>query len=242
MGRPAFLNPRAWVDQAAQAQIDRAFLDQLSAEYNALIERVRRERPAEGTSAEDASLRRIAWLGFSMSAALGSAFLGVLRTNVNGALSDIVRKEFEVSEPERKLALRHIEHAVHTFGVLMESIGGVLGDVPPASVAALFDELADLVKSGDAAMSDTDRVVLRFQLDVMVALDVLDAPDAPLDELTFWAYQAITSARRVEANPNALNPTGLRGELARIRARRSWLDWDAATLAKELAPWPTPSQ
>jgi hypothetical protein len=87
-------------------------------------------------------------------------------------------------------------------------------------------------------MSDTDRIVLRLQLDVMVALEVLDAS---LDELTFWAFRAITDARRVEASLNALTPTGFRGELARIRARRSWLDWDQAAVAKELATWPNRS-
>jgi hypothetical protein len=239
MGRSVLLDLGAWAEQVTLPPTDRASVDRFSVQLYSLIDDVRRERPVEGTQAEETALRSISSLGFSISRALGTAFLQVLRGNVNEALTDLVRKEFEVSEPERKLALRHIEHAVHTFGVLMESIGGALAQIPPASAAALFDELADLVRSGDVPMSDTDRIVLRFQLDLMVALDVLDAS---LEELTFWAYRAITGARRVEANPNALNPTGFRGELARIRARRSWMNWDQATIAKELAPWPTRSQ
>ena len=239
MGRPALLDPGAWVEQATVPQIDRVAFDRLNAEYRSLLDQVRRERPAEGTPAEESALRGVSSFGFSMSRALGTAFLEVLRTNINETLTNLVRKEFEVSEPERKLALRHIEHAVHVFGVLMESVGGALAEVPVASVAALLDELNELVRSGEVEMSEADRVVLRLQLDVMVALDVLDAP---LDELTFWAYRAITDARRVEAHPNAVPLVGLRGELARIRARRSWMDWDQAEIAKELAPWPQRSQ
>ncbi len=238
MGRPLLLDPGASGEPVALPEVDRASLDRLSVQLQSLVDQVRSERPPEGSGAEENALRSVASLGLSISQTLATAFLRVLRGNVNGALADLVRKEFEVSEPERKLALRHIEHAVHTFGVLMESIGGALAQIPPASVAALFDELANLIRSGDAPMSDTDRIVLRFQLDVMVALDVLDAS---LDELTFWAFRAITDARRVEASPNALTPTGFRGQLARIRARRSWLDWDQAAVAKELATWPNRS-
>ena len=158
---------------------------------------------------------------------------------MNELLADLVRKELEAAETERKLALRHVEQAVHTYGVLMESFGAVLRDLPPASISTLFDELADHVKSGDLPLQEADRVVLRFQLDVIVVLDVLDGP---LEELTFWAFRAITDGRRVEAIPGAPSPVGLRGELARVRARRSWLAWDEAEIAKELAPWPTPSR
>lgn len=238
MGRPLLLDPGASGEPVALLEVDRASLDRLSAQLQSLVDKVRSERPPEGSGAEENALRSVASLGLSISQTLATAFLRVLRGSVNGALADLVRKEFEVSEPERKLALRHIEHAVHTFGVLMESIGGALAQIPPASLAALFDELANLVRSGDAPMSDTDRIVLRLQLDVMVALEVLDAS---LDELTFWAFRAITDARRVEASLNALTPTGFRGELARIRARRSWLDWDQAAVAKELATWPNRS-
>jgi len=103
----------------------------------------------------------------------------------------------------------------------------------------MVDELSRHIEAEDLAMESSDRVVLRFQLDVMVALDVLDAP---LDELTFWAFRAITDARRVEALPAAMTSNVLRGELARLRSRRSWLAWDVAEIAKELAPWPTPSR
>lgn len=239
MGRPALLDPSQWVEQTSLPEVDRDALVRLGTEYRSLLDQVRRERPVEGTTQEEAALRGASSFGFSISRTLGTAFLDILRMHLNETLTDLVRKEFEVSEPERKLALRHIEHAVHVFGVLMESVGAALAEVPLASLATLLDELNDHVRSGEVPMSETDRVVLRFQLDVMVAFDVLDAP---LDELTYWAYRAMTGARRVEANPNVVSPAGLRGELARIRARRSWMSWDQEEVAKELAPWPKRSQ
>ncbi|HKY36522.1 MAG TPA: hypothetical protein VJN18_11320 [Polyangiaceae bacterium] len=61
--------------------------------------------------------------------------------------------------------------------------------------------LAELEQNAAAEISignETERIVVRLQLDVLVALDVLDAS---LDELTFWAFRALTDARRVEAIP-----------------------------------------
>lgn len=236
MGLPALLAP--WATQPSLPPVDRASLDRLNAEVRSLLDDVRRDRPAEGTLAEATALLRVSAFSLSVLRVLGPAFLQVLRSGVNQLLTDLVRKELDAAEPERKLALRHVEQAVHTYGVLMESFGALLGDLPPASMRPLFDELADQVKSGELPMPEGDRVVLRFQLHVLVVLDVLDAS---LEDLTFWAFRAITDARRVEAMPIAVTPAGLRGELARIRAGRSWAAWDEAEMAKELAPWPTPS-
>jgi len=234
----ALLIPETWV-LPAPPPIDPAALEHLGAEVRHLLDDVRRDRPAEGTPAETAALVRVSLFGLSSLRLLGPAFVEFVRANLNQALVDLVRKELIAAEPERKLALRHIEQAVHRYGVLMESLGAALGVLPPSAVVTLLDELAEEAKSGDVPISHDERVVLRFQLDVIVALDVLDGP---LDELTFWAFRAITDARRVEAMPAPITPSGLRGELARVRARRAWVGWDAAEVAKELAPWPSPSR
>jgi hypothetical protein len=92
---------------------------------------------------------------------------------------------------------------------------------------------------GELPMEATDRLVLRFQLDVMIALDVLDAS---LEELTFWAYRAITNTRRVEALPIDALSSQIRGELARVRSRNAWVGWDDEEIARELAPWPSTSR
>jgi hypothetical protein len=147
--------------------------------------------------------------------------------------------EMDAAEPERKLALRHIEQAVHRYGVLAEGCGAVLGELGASSMAALLRELTEHATSAELSMTGDERVVLRFQLDLMVSLDVLDAP---IDELTFWAFRAITDARRVEALPAPTVLAGFRGEAARARTRGAWTLWDDSEIAKELAPWTSPSR
>jgi hypothetical protein len=223
---------------APLSPVDEAALESVTAGMRAVLDDARRARPAEGSQEETAVLQRFWASSLSFARVLGPAFLVSVRSGVNESLSDLVRKEVATAEAERKLALRHIEQAVHRYGVMMESLGSALAELPAASSGALIEELAEHVPS--EALKDAEaRLTLRFQLDVMVALDVLDAP---LDELSFWAFRALTDARRVEAIAGATSPAGLRGELARHRSQRSWVAWDAAEIAKELAPWPTPSR
>jgi hypothetical protein len=169
---------------------------------------------------------------------LGPAFVEVLRENVNAALTELVRQELDAAEPERKLALRHLEQAVHRYGVVMESLAAVLRSSSEADRLALVEALLEKFTRVNPVLTEDERVVLRLELDVIVALDSLDTS---LDELTFWAFRAINDARRVEALPAPAMPVGLRGEIARVRARRAWLGWDAAEVAKELEPWTRPS-
>jgi hypothetical protein len=239
MGAPAFLFPETWAHPAVFPAIDPATLDRLRAETRLFLDGVRRDRPGDDTALETTALTRVSLFGAASVRVLGAAFVGVVRAGVNEALTDIVRKELLAAEPERKLALRHIEHAVHRYAVLIESLGATLGVLPSSSIDALLDELTAQAEGGGLSVGPEDRVVLRFQLDVLVALDVLDAA---LDELTFWAFRAITGARRVEALPAPTMLSAFRGELARARARRAWLGWDEAEIAKELAPWPSPSR
>jgi hypothetical protein len=243
MGLPALLIPASWVPPTLGPAIELAASERL-AELRALLVDVRRDRPEEGTPAEITALVRASILGLSSIQLFGPAFVIGLRANVNAALTDLVRKEASTAQPERKLALRHIEQAVHRYGVLVEALSAALGELPPTSLLMLLNEASEQVKSGEIEIGDDERVIPRFQLSLFVALDVLDAPT---EELTFWAFRAINDARRVEALPPPAIPLGLsrrgsRGELARLRTRRAWLEWDAAEVAKELAPWPGPTR
>jgi hypothetical protein len=238
MGLPALLFAETWVPRTSLRPVNPVVLDHLRAEVRKLLDEVRRDRPGEGSAAETAALVRGSLLGLSSVRLLGPAFVEVLRAGLNQALADLLRKEIAAAETERKLALRHVEQAVHRYGVLMESLGAELGTLPPSSIISLLDELAEQAQAGELPIRDDERIVLRFQLDVLVALDVLDAP---LDELAFWAFRAITDSRRVEAMPAPVT-SGLRGELARVRARSAWVGWDAAEVAKELTPWSSPSR
>lgn len=216
-------------------QTDVAALGDLRAKLQTLLAEMRRERPEPGSDSEAAMLLRMSLFGAEATKRLGPGYVALLRAGIHAAIGDLVRKELETAEVERKLALRHIEQAGHTLGVLAESLGALLTTVPAGSLSGLLDELAALGVAGRVSMGDSERVVARFQLDVLVAMDAMDAP---LDELTYWAYRAITGARKVNAMPSAEMLGGLHGLLARVRARRAWQSWDEAELAEELAPWP----
>jgi hypothetical protein len=155
---------------------------------------------------------------------------------VNATLKELLQKELSAAETERKFALRQVEQAAHTFGVLIESVSAIFTLLPPSDVHVWLVEAASRARSSEVPLSADDRTVMRFQVDLSVALESLDAP---LDDLTYWAFRAATGARRVEAMPSPTMPPGLRGELARLRSQRSWLNWDAAEIQQELAPWPS---
>ncbi len=235
MGLPALLLPDSTVPTELVV-VDPQALAKLETEMRLLLDDVRRTRPAERTPEEDAALLRIARIGYTGMRALGPGFGQILRGNLNRALNELISKELSTAEPKRKLALRHLQQSVHRYGVLMESLVAVLGGLNAVELSTLLTELEQNAAAEISLGSDAERLVVRFQLDVLVALDVLDAP---LDELTFWSFRALTDARRVEALPAPVAVAGFAGELARARSRNAWVSWDAAEIAKELAPWPS---
>lgn len=216
-------------------QIDVAALGDLRAKLQTLLAEMRRERPEAGSDAETEMLLRMSLFGLEAMKLLGPGYVTLLRAGIHATIGELVRRELETAEVERKLALRHLEQAGHTLGVLAESLGSVLASVPAGSLTGFFEEVVALAAAGKISMGERGRIVARFQLDVLVAMDAMDAP---LDELTYWAYRAITGAHKVNAMPGPEMLGGLHGELARIRARRAWMNWDEAEVAEELAPWP----
>jgi hypothetical protein len=237
MGLPALLFPER---QVTPPLIAPAEMQVLRTEMRSLFDDVRRACPADDSAEEKAVLTRLSLLSLSTYRLLQTSFLEILRQNLHYALAELVRKELATAEPARRLALRHIEKAVDQYGVLMEVVAAALTLVPQSSLALFMDELAERTAAGgELPMEATDRLVLRFQLDVLIALDVLDAS---LEELTFWAYRAITNTRRVEALPIDALSSQIRGELARVRSRNAWVGWDDEEIARELAPWPSTSR
>jgi len=222
---PALLLPEHFVDRNL-AGVDPAALERFGAEWRGLCQTTRERRPADGTKEEDEALAAIVKLSLDALLLMGSRFADILRESVNAALQELLRKELVAAEPERKFALRQIEQAANTFGVLIESVAPSLASLPVLDVAEI-----ERVRAEGIALSAEDRIFARFQLDLAVALDSLDAP---LQELTYWAFRAVTGSRRVQALPLP----GARGELARIRSRNAWRNWDAEEIRQELAPWP----
>lgn len=237
MGLPALLFPDSPVTPPLIAP---EAMQSLQTEMKSLLADVRLACPAEGSIEETAVLMRLMRLSMSTYRLLQTSFLEVLRQNLHHALSELVRKELATAEVARRLALRHIGKAVDAYGVLMEGFAVALRSLPSLAVAMIMDEFDERITTmGEVPMEDNDRIVLRFQLDVMVALDVLDAS---LEELTKWAFRAITSARQVEALPIGALSSQIRGDLARVRSRHAWVDWDDEQVAREFAPWPNTSR
>lgn len=237
MGLPALLFPDSHV---VQPLLSPEATQVLRTQMRSLLDDVRKSCPAEGSEEEMAVLTRLSLFSLSTYRLLESSFFEVLRQNVHRALTELIRQELATADVERRLALRHIEKAVDQYGVLMEAVLGALASVPNSSLGLLMAELAEqLAAVNELPITDAERIILRFQLDVMVALDVLDAS---LEELTFWAHRAIINTRRVEALPIETLSSQIRGELARVRSRHAWNDWDDEEIVKELAPWPNASR
>jgi len=231
----AFALPERLVAGSVPAGTDLAALRAWGSTLRTLFADVRRDRPGEGTVEETRALVRMAEAGLYGLRVLGPGWIVAFRDSVNTALQELLREELSAAETERKFALRQIEQAAHTLGVLVESVGAILATMPAADTRALLSELVPERRLDDLPLTALDRLVLRFQLDLSVALDALDAP---IDELTFWAYRAAIGARRVEALPSSA-VVALGGEVARLRSRRSWLNWGASEIQQELAPWPS---
>jgi len=235
VGLPALVLPEKWVAGRLPEGVDLSALERFGSTWRSLIDEVRRKRPGEDTTEEERVLSRMAVVGLEGLRLLGPNWVAVFREGVNAALKELLRKEMSAAETERKFALRQVEQAAHTFGVLVESVGTIFTSLPPSDARTWLADVASHVPAEKLTLSIDDRVVMRFQLDLSVALESLDAP---IDELTFWAFRAATGARRVEALPSPTMPPGLRGELARLRSQRSWINWDATEIQQELAPWP----
>jgi len=236
MGAAAVALPEKLVASASEhaLSLDPVLVAGFRLEWSELVDHVRQARPAEGSPAEDDALRRMAALAARAMKLFGAGFAAIYRDAINAAIKEILDLELSTSETARKLAIRQIEQAAHRYGVVFESLGAALDELSDDDLAALYDAALAEAEAGQLPLSEHDRVIIRFQLDFAVAVESLAAP---LEELTYWAFRAVTGARRVEAL-GAVIATGVRGDVARVRSKRSWLRWDEAELQKELAPWP----
>lgn len=229
MGLPAFLISDAWLLELPPG-VDRTEAERLRDEIRALLERVRRARPEDESAEERASILQYVEVTIELVRLLGGSFLGLVRSKLQDALKALLSKELDASEIDRKFALRQIQQAADRLATLAEQPAD-LTDVN--AVAAAARDLLDRLKRPGVAVPQEERVILRFQLDLFVALEVLDAP---LDELCYWAFRAVTGSRKV--SHMLRNPALVNAWRARDRARSAWTNWDDEEIATELAPWP----
>jgi hypothetical protein len=216
-------------------EIPDADLEALRHEQTKLVELVRASRPADQSEDESRAFKQLARLSLPAGPALVAAF----RAAFEKGLKELVSEEGKTQDVERRLALRHIEQAIDTFAVLIESAAAALAEMPEATLRLAIRQMTDALAHGELPpMSADDRTLLRFELDFLMALASLDAS---LDELTYWAHQAVVGARRVQALAPPRLMARWRGELARLRAKASWEAWDEDEVKRELEPWPRPS-
>jgi hypothetical protein len=161
-------------------------------------------------------------------------WLDGLQRGLARGLNEVVRNELDSTETERKLVLRHLEKSVDQLVIWLEWWQSVIQDAWPDAHAMRIEEALRDVSLETVTFSTDDRIVLRLLLDVAVALDLLKGP---VKDLAWWAHHSLASARRVAALMARGVPHGLRGELARLRARHAWDEWTEEDLAKEFHPW-----
>jgi len=234
MALPALLPPESL--EAVAQQLDAAVAERVRAwapAYGALVDEMRRTNPTEGSAEEQALLDRSLHLMLDLQRPLGLAFFRVLELSFDREAESVLREEFATPDVTRKLAMRHLQDALRTLGVLQELMANVLREASQDDLNALAHYL-DLAREHQLHPDAQALSFLRWQLDLVVALEAVKA--AP-SELAFWANRAAVGSRRVEAMLAAAGPLSLRGDLARMRAQLAWTNWDDAEVARELAPW-----
>jgi hypothetical protein len=231
MGLPA----RSLPARVALAAPNPEAAERLRAAWADVLDYLRGTRPGDGTGEEREAIRRFIRCAVMTLTVVEGSVSELLRHNIDDALLELVRQELETSVIERKFALRQIEVAAQVAGVIFEQLGSLLNAMPDeGDVARQVLEHAEHMDP----LSEADLTFVRFQLDLLVALESFAAP---VDELTYWAKRAVTGARRVQALHSPVSPAGLRGELARLRSRNAWRSWDAEEIEREFAPWPKPN-
>lgn len=224
MGLPALA-----LTQHPLPNVDPSVAAAFASGYRALLDSVRGARPADGSEEERQALVEATNFGTWALSVLG---LDVLRPGVQGLLLDLIQREAESTKPEAKLALRHVAHAIETYMTVIESFAP-LYELDEHVLHAVREELS---ASRYTSFPEPERTVVRFQLDLWLALDCVQT-DASLDEIAYWALRAATGARKVQAHISDIADR-IRADLARIKAKHAWDDWDAADIAQELRPWP----
>jgi hypothetical protein len=200
-----------------------------------LIAEVQRTRPKDDSPEEANALLRLMRLTLPLASEFAVVLFETFRGGIEAGLAELVAKEREGAEPARQVALRHVEHSIHTFGVIIESWAHLMRSMPPATLELIFKQLNLIIEDGHLPMSEDERIVLRFELDLMVALECIYQD---LETLSYWALRSVTGSRQIEAMPSPKLPAGLRGELAQARSRLSWQNWDDEEARREFAKWP----
>jgi hypothetical protein len=234
MGLPALILPQEWLAPTMSATMNRGALEPFWSARRDLCRRVGAARPLEGTEAEANALMDFVNLAFSVADAFGRDILAAVRGGIEHGLVVILEAELQDAPVQRKLALRHLGRATETFGLFVETANAVMQSGPPDAVDSVSGLLTEQATEHRLPLDEDSRCLLRFELNLMMAYDALDAAD---EELAYWAMKAVSSARQVQAVQLPRLAVSIRSEIARVRARRGWDGWDSAEIEREMAPW-----
>lgn len=193
---PALALPESLIPADLPPEVS-ARLEPWREHWRAFRARVRAERPEADSDAERAVLvdflRAISGALTEIAPFAG----GFVRQGIEQGLDELVRQEFMAAETERKLALRHLQRSLEDFGEFIALAAEQLRGITDEQLTRTFMDAAEMV-AGDPIeyLTAEARAFLRWELRLFMALD---ARTETLDELTYWAHQAIVSSREVRA-------------------------------------------
>jgi hypothetical protein len=206
--------------------------ERLVAEVDGLLRALRQEDPAEGSPRERELLLQSLQLNSQLVTVAGAAWVQRAGARAEERLTSLVEAELAEARTERKLALRLLQESARTWGRWVQAVVYDF-DFPAAEEAARLPTEEDL----EAVPEDALRV-LRWQLDMLVAVDAISSADDTT--LAIWARRALSGARHMDGLLLRSASLGMAGALAGHRARHAWDDWDDAEIDHELrAPWPS---
>lgn len=174
--------------------------------WRAFRARVRADRPEADSDRETATLVEFLRVMSGPLAELAPYAGGVFRQGIEQGLDELIRQEILAAETERKLALRQLQRSLEDFEKLIAPLAEQLRGLTDEELTRALENTAELV-AGDPTehLTPETRAFLRWELRLFMALD---ARTESLDELTYWAHQAIVSSREVRAlmgrTPSAL--------------------------------------
>lgn len=204
----------------------------LEATYDRLIERARARRSGHGVPDAPELLSDLLDFGLRLLLGLGSRAAATLRSNVNRQLQELLREESTSAELERRFALKQLERSVEVFASLVELYGSLLEGLPPEAVADLVEEMRVFLPASPLGPSSGHELAYW-----LLALSTgLESLHDDLDELAFWAREAVESSRRVELMLGQLSVIVL-GLRARLDARWSWASWTEEDIERERTSW-----
>lgn len=232
-------------DREASAQSGNGFSPDLKARVKAttlpalaqIATAYRQAQPTPDSSSDLVVLRSFVQLILQSAQELGASAPALFGWLADVGFRELANLEAQKSGSGWKLALRNLDKALETIDLFFEFYQLLL-EQERVALDDLFLKL-DASDLEQALASQRGRSILRWLLECLTALDVL-APDVPLEEFSYWAFRAVAGARKAKAWLLS-NPTfGLTGELARLRARHAWDNWDDEEIAEEVRPWRTP--